>query len=93
MKEMSVIATCNASNCTFNAGGKCHTLGISVGHHAECKTFVQSGTRGGFKEVTGGVGACSASECKFNDVLQCTADDIDVNTHDLHADCIKFCLK
>ena len=91
--NMSGIASCNVSSCTFNAGKKCRTMGIGVGHHAECKTYTHASAKGGYKEVVGGVGACQAAECKFNDMMECTADNIDVVGHDIHADCDKFCLK
>ncbi|MDO8578291.1 MAG: DUF1540 domain-containing protein [Dehalococcoidales bacterium] len=91
--NMSGIASCNMSSCAFNSGKKCRTMGISVGHHAECKTFAHASAKSGYKEVVGGVGACQASDCKFNDMLECTADNIDVASHDMHADCIKFCMK
>ncbi len=93
MTSMSGIAGCNMTSCAFNAGKMCRTIGISVGHHAECKTFVHGSQKGGFKDVKGGVGSCLASECKFNEMLECTADNIDVSGHEAHADCIKFCMK
>ncbi len=91
--NVSGIASCNMSNCAFNAGQMCRTMGISVGHHAECKTYAHGSSKGGFKEVVGAVGACQASDCRYNDMLECTADNIDVASHDMHADCRKFCLK
>jgi hypothetical protein len=70
--------------------GGCHTLGISVGPHAECNTYLHASNRGGYPEVKGGVGSCAASSCKFNNKLECQAPRIDVNIDDKHADCQTF---
>jgi hypothetical protein len=88
--DMSMITKCTMSNCAYNAGGMCHTLGITVGPHAECNTFVHASARGGFREVQGGIGACLASDCKFNDKLECRATNVDVASHEKHADCETF---
>ena len=88
--EMVSIEKCSMANCAYNASGLCHTPGITVGDHAECNTYVHASSRGGFKEVSGAVGACHAMECRFNDRLECTAFEIDVASHDKHADCATF---
>ncbi len=76
------------SVCSYNKQKQCHTLAISVGPHAECSTFNYGGnSSGGFQEVTGGIGACIASECQFNQELECRAPNIDVGDHQTHADC------
>ncbi|MBI2830860.1 MAG: DUF1540 domain-containing protein [Chloroflexi bacterium] len=85
--EMSQVAKCNASTCTYNKQNICHTLGINVGPHAECNTYHHGSARGGFAEVKGGIGACFASDCKFNQQLECKSPNIDVAFHSLHADC------
>jgi hypothetical protein len=88
--DMSMINKCTMSNCAYNASGMCHTPGITVGPHAECNTFVHASARGGFREVQGGIGACLASDCKFNDKLECRATNVDVGSHEKHADCETF---
>ena len=88
--EMNRIATCSMSTCAYNKENRCHTLGITVGPHAECNTFRHASARGGFKEVYGGVGACSAADCKFNDQLECIASHIDLTAHNAHPDCKTF---
>jgi hypothetical protein len=88
--EMSKILACDMSNCVYNKENRCHTMGITVGPHAECNTFSHVSARGGFDEVKGGVGACLASSCRFNDRLECKAPDIDVASHDRHPDCKTF---
>lgn len=88
--EMSRITKCNMSTCAYYKDNRCHTLGITVGPHAECNTFSHASARGGFDEVNGGVGACLAAGCKFNDRLECKASNIDVTAHDRHPDCMTF---
>jgi len=88
--NMSPIAECNMSSCAFNANNLCHTLGIAVGPHAECNTYVHGSSKGGFPEVKGGIGSCLASNCRYNDQLECRARGIGVVAHDRHADCETF---
>ncbi|MBI4187123.1 MAG: DUF1540 domain-containing protein [Chloroflexi bacterium] len=88
--NMTGISKCNMSTCAYNKEGSCHTLGITVGPHAECNTYVHASSRGGFPEVTGGIGACLASNCKFNSKLECQATKVDVAIDDKHADCKTF---
>ncbi|HXY73697.1 MAG TPA: DUF1540 domain-containing protein [Dehalococcoidales bacterium] len=88
--NMVSISKCNMSTCAYNMSGTCHTPGITVGPHAECNTYVHASSRGGFPEVQGGVGACMASSCTFNDKLECKAQKIDVAVDEKHADCKTF---
>ena len=88
--DMACISKCNMESCAYNMDGLCHTLAITVGPHAECNTYVHASSRGGFSEVSGGIGACLAADCKFNDRLECSAPEIDVSSHDKHADCDAF---
>ena len=85
--EMSKIAVCNMSTCAYNKDNRCRTPGITVGPHAECNTFSHASARGGFDEINGGVGACLAADCKFNDRLECKSPNIGVEAHDRHSDC------
>lgn len=85
--EMSQISTCSMLSCVYNKDNRCHTPGITVGPHAECNTYRHASSRGGFAEVNGGVGACTAADCKFNDRLECKAPNIAVDTHNAHPDC------
>ncbi len=88
--NMTPVSECNMSTCAFNSSAMCHTRAINVGFHAECNTYLHGSEKGGLKDVTGGIGACMASNCKFNNRLECTASDIDVSGHQGHADCAKF---
>jgi hypothetical protein len=88
--DMTQIMACDMSTCTYNMNDVCHTPGINVGSHAECNTYTHGSSKDGFQEVNGGVGACLASECKFNEQLECVASNINVTSHDRHADCKTF---
>ena len=88
--NMVSISKGNMPTCAYNMDGACHTLAITVGPHAECNTYVHASSRGGFPEVTGGIGACTASSCKFNKLLECQASKVDVAVDAKHADCQTF---
>ena len=88
--NMVSISKCNMSTCAYNMDGACHTLAITVGPHAECNTYVHASSRGGFPKVKGGIGACTASNCKFNNKLECQAPQVDVAVDEKHADCQTF---
>ena len=91
--NMTAISKCNMSTCAYNKDGACHTLGITVGPHAECNTYVHASSRGGFPDIKGGIGACTASNCKFNEKLECQAAQVDVAVDAKHADCKTFQMK
>ncbi|MDP2920271.1 MAG: hypothetical protein Q8O43_08655 [Dehalococcoidia bacterium] len=40
--NMTVISKCNMASCAYNKAGMCRTLGITVGPHAECNTYVHA---------------------------------------------------
>ncbi|MBI2328952.1 MAG: DUF1540 domain-containing protein [Chloroflexi bacterium] len=88
--DMTRILKCNMSTCAYNMNNICHTPGINVGSHAECNTYTHGSSKGGFPEAKGGIGACLASECKFNEQLECRISSINVASHDRHADCETF---
>ena len=88
--DMTQITKCNMETCAYNQDAACHTLGINVGPHAECNTYTHGSSKGGKQEVNGAIGACLASDCMFNDMLECNAPSIDVSSHERHADCGTF---
>ena len=87
---MPQVRECEVATCAYNGNKACHTLGITVGPHAECSTFNHGSRKCGFNDVKGGVGACLATDCRFNDRLECAAPNIKVNNHSEHADCQTF---
>ncbi len=87
---MSQVKKCNVATCSYNRENICHTIGIMVGPHAECSSFNHGSRKCGFNDVKGGVGSCLASDCRYNDALECRAPNIDVDNHSEHADCKTF---
>jgi hypothetical protein len=87
--KMPMISSCDVTNCSYNTDKKCHTMAITVGDSscAICDTYIDSRSKGGDQAVTGGVGACKAMSCKWNQSLECTAGNIVVGVHSSHADC------
>ena len=66
-------------------------MAITVGGaHPICDTFLNVPQKGGVSDMIGGVGACKEDECKFNQLLECTAAGIKVGMHSDHADCKTF---
>jgi hypothetical protein len=91
--NMTNISKCSMSTCAYNKDNSCRTPGITVGPHAECNTYVHASSRGGFDDVKSGVGACTASSCKFNESLECKAGKVDITVDEKHADCKTFAKK
>jgi len=87
---MSRIAKCDMAVCVYNKDNCCITMGITVGPHAECNTFNHGSAKGGVDGANGGVGACLAADCVFNERLECMTSKINVMTHDRHPDCATF---
>lgn len=88
--EMSQITKCDMSACVYNQENRCTTMGITVGLHGECNTFNHGSAKGGIDDVNGGVGACLAADCMFNEKLECKVPKISVMVHDRHPDCATF---
>ncbi len=90
--EAPKVLDCEVSECSYNTNKQCHALAITVGD-AECPmcdTYVKSSQKGGAMNMTGSVGACKESDCKFNESLECAAPGIHVSSHKGHADCSTF---
>jgi hypothetical protein len=87
---MAKIASCEVLECSYNRGdGGCHTMAITVGDTScpMCDTYTRKTERAGDLGVYGGVGACRADDCRYNESLECKADFISVGKHSGHADC------
>ena len=57
--EMSRIASCNVTECSYNRHNSCHTMAITVGGPEacpQCDTYVHSASKGGVQDLKGGVG-------------------------------------
>jgi hypothetical protein len=80
MNQMSIVQQCELDDCAYNTEQQCHALGITVGHDShECDTYYSNGEKGGQPDLTGGVGACQADSCKYNEHLICGAPSIKVS--------------
>jgi hypothetical protein len=88
--DMVKIRACSVNVCAYNREKQCRTMAITVGPHAECNTFIHASPRAGFPEISGGIGACQASSCKWNSSLECQAPAVNVATDERHADCRTF---
>lgn len=93
-KSMVQIQRCDVVDCSYNKNKQCHTMAITVGGPEDacplCDTYVHATQKGGVSDVIGGVGACKVDICKFNQALECTAQNIVVGLHQGHADCQTF---
>jgi hypothetical protein len=85
------IERCEAIACTYNRGGKCHTVAINVGDfELWCDTFFASVEKGGKDDQNAGVGACKVSNCSFNSAFECTRSFIQVKMISNHPVCGSF---
>ncbi|NIP25727.1 MAG: DUF1540 domain-containing protein [Phycisphaerae bacterium] len=75
--DIPKITNCNVDDCSYNNGGACHAVAITVGGHSPpiCDTHWNSNQKGGVASLTGGVGACREDSCRFNASLECSAPD------------------
>lgn len=91
--EMSKIASCDVTECSYNRHNSCHTMAITVGGPDECPqcdTYVRNSGKGGVQDMKGGVGACKMTDCSHNTELECTAGTIMVGKHNSHPDCMTY---
>jgi hypothetical protein len=91
-KKMPSVSECEMIECAYNQQRACHAMAITVGDDVcpMCDTFLDSDSKGGVSNETGGVGACKESDCQFNDALECSAPSIKVSGHSGHADCSTY---
>ena len=88
---MPKILKCVVRDCAYNTNNNCHAIAITVGGPLPCcDTFMDSPHKGGFPDITGGVGACKVEKCQNNDMLECTAENIKIGTQSCKADCLTF---
>jgi hypothetical protein len=91
--KMSRIERCQATECAYNSNGSCHTIAVTIGHPGgcpDCDTFFVSGSKGGDKGATAGVGACRMASCQHNSRLECSAPSISVGPTEDHVHCLTF---
>ncbi len=86
---LPIVTSCSVDSCGYNHGG-CHAGAITVGGpNSHCNTFVDTADKGG-RDETAAVGACTRTDCKFNDSLICSAEGITVGASADNADCLTF---
>jgi Domain of Unknown Function (DUF1540) len=92
--EMPLITKCMASDCAYNVNSNCHARAITVGDSTRphCDTFLSGSSH--IKQVKriAGIGACKTASCKFNEDLECVAENIQVGMIKSKANCITFAL-
>lgn len=89
MISLPIVSACSVTHCAFNHDG-CRAGAINVsGDHAQCSTFVEADSKAGTADQAG-VGACTRTDCRFNDQLACTAPAIEVGASFDLADCLTY---
>lgn len=85
--HLARVAECSITECAYNSKHVCRAIAITVGRGKApaCETFLVAAEHAG-QRGHAGVGACKASDCRFNQALQCTADSILVGKLD---DCVR----
>ncbi len=87
---LPIVSSCSVESCGYNNHAGCHAGAISIGgDHAECHTFVDTANKGG-REEKAAVGACTRSDCRFNDNLICAAESVTIGASGDIADCLTF---
>lgn len=93
--EMPIVSMCSATTCAYNTDSGCHARAVTIGDATRpgCDTFM-SGSRH-TKEVkqVAGIGACKMANCKFNDDLECVAENIKVEMFARGANCATFSMR
>lgn len=87
------VIDCTVANCSFNDHTHCNAAGITIGgnaDHAQCATFIDTGSMGGLPKVLASVGACQRGECSHNENLMCTATEVHVGPGTDNADCLTY---
>ncbi len=90
--KMPMIISCNMMNCAYNKDETCHAMAITIGASSPvCDTFIERAEKAGAMDMVGSVGACKVANCKFNESLECMAEDgIRMGMHTDHAECDTF---
>ena len=81
----TAIASCAATDCSFNHGG-CAAPMVTMGTKA-CVTFIDLDKKGGLPTLTPQVGACQRADCVHNDNLVCDAAGVKVSSDET---CLTF---
>ena len=90
--QMTKILDCQATQCIYNRDKQCRTLAVNIGDDEPCcDTFMSSSSeKGGFQDVTAGVGSCKVQDCEYNKSFECTAVGIHVTMEQGNPDCSTY---
>jgi Domain of Unknown Function (DUF1540) len=90
--EMPLVANCAIANCAYNVASNCHARAITIGDatHPGCDTFLAGSMHIKQAKRIAGIGACKMSGCKFNEDLECIAENIRVAMAASKASCATF---
>ncbi len=90
--EMPLVSRCDVSNCAYNVSKSCHAKAVTFGDFTNpgCDTFFDSVSHNKETRRVAGVGACKVSECRFNDDLECVANEIVVGFADKKVNCLTY---
>lgn len=89
--ETVKIISCGAEKCAYNKNKVCHALAVTIGSsHQQCDTFMEDSQKGGDANAQGCVGACHMKNCRYNQLLECSAQAVQVSMHGKHGDCSTF---
>ncbi len=93
--EMPLVTKCMASACAYNVNTSCHARAITIGDatHPGCDTFLMGSLHIKDAQRTAGIGACKTAICKFNEDLECMADNVQVGMVRNEANCMTFALR
>ena len=93
--EMPMVTKCMASECSYNVNSNCHARAITIGDSVRpgCDTFLKGPRHIAHAQRIAGIGACKIANCKFNDDLECVADNIQVGMIQSAANCTTFALR
>lgn len=93
--EMPMVTTCMADECVYNLNSNCHARAITIGDsiHPNCDTFMAGSRRVKSINQIAGIGACKTTGCKFNDDLECMAENIQVGIIKNEVNCMTFILR
>ncbi len=93
--EMPPVTKCMASECAYNVDRNCHARAITIGDATRpgCDTFLKGSAHIRKAQQIAGIGACKTSSCKFNDDLECMADNVQVGMIQSEANCTTFSMR
>lgn len=80
--EMSMIKSCNVSECSYNLNSACHAKAITVGdgENPGCDTYMHASKHVRSTSLHAGVGACKVGGCQHNSDFECGAESIEVGS-------------